>query len=210
MTLLTALISAGGLVLGSIIGGVCSWFVTRRSSERTISQQIQMQQENFKYQERHKEKECCMNANLVRLDIANSLYQGIRVLQSKEDLSYLYAIPINKDYHKAIASLSDKYTLQQLSYLYQLYGIIDKVNSDISLWHYGDKNKDKDIKQGLLDIVKKVYGENYNEVLKKDINSISYAELYKDKLMKEGYREVLEQLDFICLLENLNKENPKN
>lgn len=209
MTLITALISAGGLVLGSIIGGICSWLVTRRSSERTIAQQMKMQRENFRYQELHREKECRINANLVRLDIANSLYQSIRVLQSKEELSYLYAIPINRDYHKSISSLSDKYTLLQLSYLYQLYGIIDKVNSDISLWHYGDESKDECIRKGFLDIVKKVYGDNYSKVLEKDINSINYTDLYKDELMKEGYRVVLERLDFLCLLENLEKETPK-
>lgn len=209
MTLITALISAGGLILGSIIGGICSWIVNRRSSERTIAQQIKMQRENFRYQEWHKEKECCINANLVRLDISNAIYQSIRVSKSKDKISYLYSIPINRDYHRAIASLSDKYTLKELSYLYQLYGIIDKVNADISLWHYNDGDKGETIKRGFLDILMKVYGENYKDIINMDIDSINYEDLYKDKLMKDGYRIVLEKLDLLCLLENLEKERPQ-
>lgn len=209
ITVITALISAGGLILGSIIGGICSWIVNRRTSERAIAQQIAMQQENFRYQEKYKEKECCINANLVRLDIANALYQSIRILKSNDEISYLYSIPINKEYHKAISSLSDKYTLNELSYLYQLYGIIDKVNSDISLWHYGDESKSEIIKKGFSDVVKKVYGENFNKIIKNDIDSIRYEDLYKNNLMKKGYRIVFEKLDYLCLLENLDKTSQK-
>ena len=36
IALVTALISAGGLILGSVIGAICSWFISKFSLHRYI------------------------------------------------------------------------------------------------------------------------------------------------------------------------------
>ena len=160
MALITALISAGGLVLGSVIGAVCSFFVNKVS----MHEQMKLQHENLMYQESCNAKEKYTNANIIRLDFCNAIYQSIRAIQS-DDINFVtHSIPIYKEYHKIIASLGDEYSLKQLSY-----------------------------------ILIKVYGENYIKLLSKDINYVTFEELYCDKNMKSGYRNIFKSLDMICL-----------
>ena len=50
IALVTALISAGGLVLGSVIGAICSWFISKFS----LHEQKRLQKENLNYQQQCK------------------------------------------------------------------------------------------------------------------------------------------------------------
>lgn len=43
IALVTALISAGGLILGSVIGAICSWFINKFS----LHEQTRLQKENL-------------------------------------------------------------------------------------------------------------------------------------------------------------------
>ena len=60
MALITALISSGGLVLGSVIGAVCSFFVNKVS----MHEQMKLQHENLMYQESCNAKEKYTNAKI--------------------------------------------------------------------------------------------------------------------------------------------------
>lgn len=201
------LISGGAIVLGSLVGAILSGWIATKTTRKNIDNQYRIQEANLQYQERYKIKEVCTCANVVRLDICTAIFQAIRALQNSESISYLHILPISKEYNKAVASLSDKYSLKELSYIYQLYGIIEKVNCDIYNWDYSKTDNYKFIISGFKDILYKVFGDNFQMVLNIDIDKLSYEDLYKNELIKQGYSIVLEKLDKLCLEENIQKEN---
>lgn len=201
------LISGGAIVLGSLVGAVLSGYIATKTTRKNIDNQYKLQEANLMYQEKYKIKEFCTHANVVRLDICTAIFQSIRAIQNNNKVTYLFIIPISKDYHKAVASLSDKYTLKELSYIYQLYGIIEKVNHDIYNWKYSSKEGYEYILLGFNDILVKVFGENAEKLVNLNIDELSYEDLYKNELIKIGYYEVLKKLDELSLEENIKKEN---
>lgn len=194
VALVTALISAGGLVLGSVIGAICSIFINKVS----LHEQIKIQRENLKYQENCNAKEKYINANIIRLDFCNAIYQSVRSLQNINSYEVSYSIPMYKNYHRIIAHLCGEYSLKELSYIYQFYGVLE-MNSKIIESSNGKNLNDRIIIQNSFkNILIKLYGENYIQLLSKDIDSLSFNDLYSDCIMKKGYRDILKSLDEIC------------
>lgn len=201
IALVTALISAGGLVLGSVIGAICSWFVSKIS----LNVQQRLQKENLDYQEQCKCKEKYVNANIIRLDFCNAIYQSIRYLQKEKSYSFYNSIPIYKEYHKVVASLSGEYSLKELSYIYQLYGVLEECSKIVEYYWNSNYTGNILVRNAYKNVLEKIYGDNYLSVLSKSIDDISYEELYSDSYMKDGYRDVLKTLDKICSEEYGNK-----
>lgn len=197
IALITALISAGGLILGSVIGAICSWFISKFS----LNEQKRIQQENLNYQQQCRCEEKYINANIIRLDFCNAIYQSIRYLQMEEKYSFYSFIPIYKDYHKIVASLCDEYSLRELSYIYQLYGVLEECSKMVEFYLKSNSLDNIAIRNSYKRVLEKVYGDNYLKILSKNIDDISYKELYSDCLMKEGYRNILKSLDEICNIE---------
>lgn len=197
IALVTALISAGGLILGSVIGAICSWFINKFS----LHEQTRLQKENLNYQHQCKCQEKFINANIIRLDFCNAIYQSIRYLQKEEKYSFYSSIPIYKDYHKIVASLCSEYSLKELSYIYQLYGVLEEC-SKIVEFYWNGKSENIIIRNSYRNVLEKIYGENYPKILSQNIDNVSYKELYNDPLMKEGYRKILNSLDEICNMES--------
>lgn len=204
--LITTLISGSAIIIGSLIGASFSWVINKKITSKSIKEQYKLQEVNREYEESYKMKALCIYANVIRLDICTAIFQSIRSLQNKDEMSYIYILPISKEYQKAVASLSDKYNLKELSYIYQLYGIIEKVNKDVYECKYGDKKGYENIRCGLSDILRKLYGKNYSKIINTDIDKLSYEDLYNNDLIKEGFKEVLKTLDDLCYLENIKKE----
>lgn len=198
IALITALISAGGLILGSVIGAICSWFISKFS----LNEQKRIQKENLIYQQQCKCQEKYTNANIIRLDFCNAIYQSIRYLQKEEKYRFYSSIPIYKDYHKIVASLCDEYSLKELSYIYQLYGVLEESSKMIEFYWRSDLSDNIELRNSYKNVLKKIYGDNYLKALSKNIDDISYKELYSDCLMKDGYRHILESLDEICNIEH--------
>ena len=188
------LISAGAIVLGAIVSG----YIATRTTRRNIDNQYKLQRANITYQEIYKRRDFKNCANIVRLDLCTAIFEAIRAIQNIEKNSYLYILPLSPNYHKAVTALSEKLTLKELSYIYQLYGIIEKVNSDILKSDFNNKDQEKLILLGFEAIIKKVFGENYSIVYKLDIDNISYKDLYNNEFIKFGYLEVLSKLDELC------------
>ena len=197
IALITALISAGGLILGSVIGAICSWFISKFS----LNEQKRIQKENLIYQQQCKCQEKYTNANIIRLDFCNAIYQSIRYLQKEEKYRFYSSIPIYKDYHKIVASLCDEYSLKELSYIYQLYGVLEESSKMIEFYWRSDSSDNIELRNSYKNVLKKIYGDNYLKALSKNIDDISYKELYSDCLMKDGYRHILKSLDEICNIE---------
>lgn len=169
--------------------------------------EAKIQEENRLYEETYRAKDLCNNANILRLDIATAIFQSIRVLQNKDiSKNYLYLLPVCQNYSEAVSSLSDKYSLQELSSVYQLYGIIGKINRDIYNWTSGNEEAYEKVKLGFLSILIKIYGENYNDILRVDPNKICYEDLYKNEFISPVFKDLLLKLDDLCLVENLMKE----
>ena len=202
--IITSIISALSIIVGSLLGALFSYLISRNMHKKELEDEQLLTIENRKYEERFKAKEVCDNANIIRLDISTALYQSIRSLQnSDEEKKYLYLLPINKNYSLAIASLSHKYTLKELSNLYQLYGIIEKVNRDIYNWNIGDNRSYENVQVGLKSILYKLYGDNYKRLINIDINIVPYEELYLTEFMEDEYKSILEKLDKLCVIDNL-------
>ena len=161
IALVTALISAGGLVLGSVIGAICSIFINKVS----LHEQVRIQRENLNYQENCNAKEKYINANIIRLDFCNAIYQSVRVLQNMDNYEVSYSIPMYKDYHKIIATLCDEYSLKELSYIYQFYGILEINSKKIEGSNSKDLNDRIVIQNSFKNILIKLYGENYIKLL---------------------------------------------
>ncbi|MGL4850475.1 MAG: hypothetical protein ACRC28_16410 [Clostridium sp.] len=198
---ITSIISAISIITGSVLGGLFSWIINNKMHERKKKEECKLIEENRAYEERFKIKEVCANANVIRLDICTAIYQSIRFIldPNKEGINYI--LPINKGYSCAVASLSDKYNLKELSYIYQLYGIIEKLNKDIE-----KESEQKQIVSGFYSILIKIYGQNVEKILKEDIDKVTYKELCRNEYIKKGYREVLKRLDYLCAEENILKE----
>lgn len=204
--LIDTAVSAAAIILGALMGGLFSYFISKKNTLR-----------NIKHDEFYKNKQVCQYANIIRLDICTALFQSIRTIKESnskvsvnsniknDDKKFInrYPIPINKDYSCAVASLSDKYSLKELSYIYQLYGIIEKLNHDILNCDFYSENCYEIVLNGYIDVLRKVYGDNYKYVIDFDIEILSYEEVYDNNLIKEGYRDILKKLDCICIIENL-------
>ena len=52
----------------------------------------------------------------------------------------IYPIPMNSNYARAIVALAKEFSLKEMSYIYQLYGIIEKLNNDTKGYHYDEKH----------------------------------------------------------------------
>jgi hypothetical protein len=203
----STIISAISIIVGSLLGAFCSWIINKKMHNQKMQEEYKLIEENRRYEDGYRAKEVCNNANVIRLDIANAVFQSIRSLQNTDEKKkYLYLLPINRNYSQAVASLSDKYDLKELSYLYQLYGIIEKVNRDIYSWTIGDKDAYDKVKTGFETILYKLYGDNLNKVLTINPDKISYIEMYKNDFTIKPYKNLLKKLDELCLLENLLKE----
>lgn len=202
--LIDTFISATAIIIGTLIGALFSWIISKKTTIKNIEEQYKLMKESREYEEFYKQREFCANANVIRLDICTALFQSIRALKDNKNchLQNKHPIPINKNYSFIVSSLTDKYTLKELSYIYQFYGIIEKLNYDILNCDFYDENCFKKIIGGYENILKKIYGSNFEEILSKDIDAMSYEELYDNELTKEGYRTVLQTLDKLCIIEN--------
>lgn len=205
--IITSIISATSIILGSLVGALCSWIINKNINEKRIKEDYKIIEVNRKYDKICKEKELCNNANIIRLDIITAIFQSIRSLQNKDkEKNILYLMPLNKEYSLVVVSLSDKYTLQELSLIYQLYGIIEKVNRDIQVWKVGDNRAYDKVLKGFKSILYKLYKDNYESILKVNPDMISYEELYNNQYINDDYKEVLKKLDDLCYVENNKNE----
>lgn len=199
----TSLISAFSVLIGSLIGSYFSWIIAKRTNCESIKEQYRILEENRKYDLYHRGKDVALSANIIRLDIANAISQSIRFCKyyDKNKKVYCYVIPFTKDYSSYVAALADKYTIKELSYIYQLYGVIDRLNY-ISLAY--ERYDDFLIIEAYTSILKKLYGEDYVNITKLSDKDLSYEDLYNNRFMKKGYKEVLRKLNNICTIEELN------
>jgi hypothetical protein len=201
--LLSSVISAISIIIGSLVGAYCTYKISQKMHIKQIQDEHKIIEDNRKYDQMVRAKDICNNANVIRLDIATAIYQSIRSINNNdEEKKYQYILPVNKDYSKAVASLSTKFDLKELSYLYQLYGIIEKVNIDILNWSFGDDDMYCKIHIGLKSILYKIYGNNVDNIVRFEVNQISYQQLYNNSFIKEPYKKLLSKLDYLCNIEN--------
>ncbi|MFU0825007.1 hypothetical protein [Clostridium sp.] len=204
---ITPIISATAVIVGSLIGATCTWITTNHSTIKSIEVENKIVEENRKNEELEKLLKFCENINIIRLDICNSLFQSIRTLKDfhKGNFESRYPISINRDYSRVVASLTGKFDLKELSYIYQLYGIIETLNKHVNELRFNDKDGYELIKMDCELLLRKFYGDNYKNIIEVDIDRICYEELYDNEFIKKGYRDVLRKLDMHSYSEK-NKE----
>lgn len=194
---ITPIISATAVIMGSLIGATCTWITTNHSTVKTIEVENKIVEDSRKHKETEKNLKLCENINIIRLDICNSIFQSIRTLNhfDSRDFTNRYPIPINKDYSRVVSSLTGKFNLKELSYIYQLYGILETVNKHINELKFDDKEGYDLVRLDCELLLSKIYGTNYKDILQLDIDKISYKELYNNDFIKIGYKNVLSKLD---------------
>lgn len=197
--ILTSLISAIAIIIGSLLGALFTWIITNKTTSKNIEEQHKILLDKRKQDEIKREKEIYIDCNNIRLDIYNAIFQSIRALKYSDDINFVvYPITINKDYSKTIAAISEKFSLRELSYIYQFYGIIERLNNQILLHKFGEEVGCKNLLIGYSEVLKKVYGNNYKEIMKYDIETLEYIDLVENNAIKLGYKNVLSKLNKIC------------
>lgn len=198
----TEIISATAIIGGTLIGAICSYFISKSTTNKSVKVQNEIFNETRKLEESIRKKNTCQYANILQLDICTAIYESIRSVKninSNNVNKYPIYIPVNTQYSKAIAFLTDDFNLREMSYLYQLYGIIEKINYDIKSLNYRDYKAYESIKIDYEIFLEKLYGKNMNLILNLDMeNGITYEELISNNFIKEGYKIVLQKLNKIC------------
>jgi hypothetical protein len=198
--MITTIISTVAIIVGALVGGVCSWVITKKQMIRSEKVQSKMVEENRKYEEKHRIRRVCRNAALIRLDICNAIFQSIRSLKTFncDEGVTAFPVPLNSNYSLVVSSLEGKFDLKEMSYIYQLYGIIEKTNCDIKNLNCASHENHVIIKLDYELLLKKIYGEKYLKILEYEMDKISYEQLYENDYIKEGYKHVLKKLDEVC------------
>lgn len=196
----TSIISAVSILVGSLIGSYFSWITAKKTNCESIKEQYRILEENRKYDLYHRGKGVALSANVIRLDIANAIFQSIKFYKyyNENKKTSFYSVPSTKDYSSHVASLSDKFSIKELSYIYQLYGVIDRLNFISIKYVEYDENI---ILEAYVSFLEKLYGKEYGEVIKLNDKKLSYEDLYNSRFMKKGYTNVLRKLDNICNIE---------
>lgn len=199
---LREMISATAIIGGTLIGAVCSYLIAKSTTNKSTKVQNEIFNESRKLEENIRRKNTCQYANILQLDICTAIFQSIRSIRNIESIEfnkYPIYIPVNTQYSKAIAFLTDDFNLREMSYLYQLYGIIEKINYDIKNLDYRNIKDYESIKIDYEIFLEKLYGKNIEAILKLDIdNGITYEELISNNFIKDGYKIVLQKLNKIC------------
>ena len=136
--------------------------------------------------------------DLVHMD-GLSLH-SIKNLMNEEMYSYEYKANESNDYFFIIKN--HDYSLKELSYIYQLYGVLEECSKMVEFYWKSGSPDNIAVRNSYKNVLEKIYGDNYLKILSKNIDDISYKELYSDCLMKEGYRNILKSLDEICNIEH--------
>lgn len=185
-------ISAAAILTGSTIGGIWTWITAKKN----IEVENKIVEDNRNYDNLEKINKICENINIIRLDICNAMFQSIRTLKyyDEENNKNKYPIPINKDYSRVVASITSQFDLKEMSYIYQLYGIMETLDKHMKNINYNDEGYDL-IKKDCELFLQKLYGQNFHKILQFDIERVTYEQLYNNELIKIGYRKVLQKLD---------------
>ncbi|MBX4259825.1 hypothetical protein KTC96_10110 [Clostridium estertheticum] len=196
--LLNPIISSISIIIGAVLGGIFSWFINKNSTAISIKTQSKVEKANREYAEQNKALKLNEYATIIQLDICTTLFQSLRMLKEFDDQnkSSIYPIPMNFNYAQAIVALAKDFNLKDISYIYQLYGIIEKLYNDTKGYHYDEKHYTL-IKEDYEMFIKKIYGNNFLRVLEFDIDIVTYEELYNNEIIKLGYKNVLIKLDNI-------------
>ena len=196
--LINPIISSISIIIGAILGGIFSWFINKNSTSKAIETQNKIEKAKREYQEQNKALKISEYATIIQLDICTTLFQSLRMLKefdNKNKIS-IYPIPMNFNYAEAIVALAKIFNLKEMSYIYQLYGIIEKLNNDTKGYHYDERHYTL-IKEDYEMFIKKLYGNNFSKALDFDMDKVTYENLYDNEIIKLGYKNVLIKLDSI-------------
>ncbi|MBU3114228.1 hypothetical protein [Clostridium lacusfryxellense] len=196
--LLNPIISSVSIIIGAILGGIFSWLINKSSTGRTIETQSKAEKANREYLNQNNALRLSQYATIIQLDICTTLFQSIRMLIEfdAENKTGVYPIPMNSNYAGAIVALAKEFSLKEMSYIYQLYGIIEKLNNDTKGYHYDEKHYLL-IKEDYIMFIKKLYGDNFSYAFNFDIDIVTYENLYNNDIIKSGYKNVLIKLENI-------------
>jgi len=192
------LISSFSIIFGAILGGIFSWLINKNSTCKAIETQSKIEKDKREYQEQNKAHKLNEYATIIQLDICTTLFQSLRMLKEFDDKNKIsiYPVPMNFNYAEAIVALTKIFNLKEMSYIYQLYGIIEKLKNDTNEYHNDERHYTL-IKEDCEMFIKKLYGINFLKALIFDVDKVTYENLYDNEIIKLGYKNVLIKLGSI-------------
>ncbi|NFL03876.1 hypothetical protein FDB08_11720, partial [Clostridium botulinum] len=75
---ITPIISATSVIIGSLIGGICSWITAKHSMKKSMEIQSKTVKDNRRYDQIERINNICQNVNIIRLDVCTAIFQSIR------------------------------------------------------------------------------------------------------------------------------------
>lgn len=196
--LINPIISSVSIIIGAVLGGIFSWIINKNSTCKSIETQSKIEKAKREYREQNKALKLSEYATIIQLDICTTLFQSLRMLNEYDNKNKfsIYPVPMNHNYSTAIVALEKSFNLKEMSYIYQLYGIIEKLNNDTNGYHYDNRHYTL-IKEDYQMFIKKLYGNNFSKALDFDMDKVTYKNLYDNEIIKLGYKNVLLKLDSI-------------
>ncbi len=184
-------------VFGSIIGGVLVSILTNRTTKKVTERNLNEQRlviEDSKRIQETKEKELIkIKAIITYNDIINACFEGFIYLKKGKNISISAPnlITINKNYSDDVAVISKLLSIKEISLVFNLYGMIEKIRNDILRSNYltstfSDVEKDYEM------LVQTVFKDKYDDISKLDADYITNNFLLES--MNSEYKRIFAKL----------------
>lgn len=189
-------------LIGSIIGGLASFYGSKSAAKSSIEAQNKLIQERNVHEESEALKKISINARIIFFDLITALHEGLMVYKEVKRPGVGVApmmLPMYGNYSNSIAIISDKLVSEELILLNKLYGAIEKIRHDILNANLVEDDFYK-IRVDYLLLISEVYGDRYGEMLGLDIGMITEHRLLME--LRDNYKSLFTKLIKISAREN--------
>ncbi len=140
-TILSAIISGVigfvGALLGAFVGGKFNIKASMNATQRSIDAQNEVNN-NAKILEQNKKTEEIKNSiRMIYLDLTSTIWESwLTIKNMRPEGKNISMIPMNTQYAKSISLISDEFNVDELILINKIYGMIEKIRSDIFKLEY--------------------------------------------------------------------------
>ncbi|GAW92360.1 hypothetical protein [Calderihabitans maritimus] len=183
----TLLAGIFGLV-GSIIGGLCSYYGIKKATDDNIrAQQVRIKQE--------KDLNKKASARIIYIDLFTAIREIIRVRRG--DRGAPHNISAARDFSVHIANLSNHLSFEEMVLINKLYGLVEKIRLDIINSSF-ISSPDEKIRFSSDLLGQELFGDRFAEVAKRtDYRAIDREFLIAS--MKEDYGRLFNKIKDLAI-----------
>lgn len=181
-------------LIGAILGGVLCYLGSKSAAKESIVAQRKIFDDNKSLEMQRLERIACTNAKVIYLDILTAVNEGFRVIKELSRPivgSAPNLLPIYNEYSKAIAYISDMMTPEELILINKVYGIIEKIRSDIFKLSY-TSDQDGNINFDYHLLLVEIYADEYLKMIQHEPSTLTINFLLE--WMPLEYKTVMNKL----------------